>query len=40
MLNAVQWNATQATFMGDPEYVAAAAVQTTEMIARYLFVED
>jgi AcrR family transcriptional regulator len=40
VLNAVQWNATQAIFVGDAKLVDAAALETAEMISRYLFVED
>ena len=37
ILNAVQWNATQAYFHGDPGFLDAAAAATAEMVALYLF---
>ncbi|MBY0399403.1 TetR/AcrR family transcriptional regulator [Myxococcota bacterium] len=39
ILNAVQWNATQAYFHGDPRFVARAARATTELVERYVFAE-
>jgi TetR/AcrR family transcriptional repressor of mexJK operon len=38
VLNAVQWNATQAFLNEDPVFRDAAAAATTELVARYLFV--
>jgi hypothetical protein len=38
VLNAVQWNATQAYLQGDPEFLDGAAHATAELVARYLFV--
>jgi AcrR family transcriptional regulator len=38
VLNAVQWNATQAFLAGDAEFLDAAAHATAELVARYLFV--
>ena len=40
ILNAVQWNATQAIYVGEPELIDAASVATAEMISRYLFLDD
>ncbi len=37
ILNAVQWNATQAYFRGDARFLDAAAAATAEMVALYLF---
>jgi AcrR family transcriptional regulator len=37
ILNAVQWNATQAFFQGDPRFIDAAAQATAELVARYVF---
>lgn len=39
ILNAVQWNATQAFFQGSPALLDAAAAATAEMVALYLFRE-
>lgn len=38
VLNAVQWNSTQAFQSGDPAFRDAAADATAELVARYLFV--
>ena len=38
VLNAVQWNASQAFLNDDPEFRDAAAHETAELVARYLFV--
>jgi len=38
ILNAVQWNATQAFLNDDPKFRDAAAHATAELVARYLFV--
>ena len=40
ILNAVQWNSTQSQLRGDADATDQAAHATTEMISRYLFVED
>ena len=37
ILNAVQWNATQALLAGDPERIDHAAHATAELIVRYVF---
>ena len=37
ILNAVQWNATQAFFRGEPRFVQQAARATAELVARYVF---
>jgi AcrR family transcriptional regulator len=37
ILNAVQWNATQALLRGDPEEIDHAAHATAELILRYVF---
>ena len=37
VLNAVQWNATQALLDGDPQEIDHAAHATAELIVRYLF---
>lgn len=37
VLNAVQWNATQAYFRGRPRFLEEAAEATAEMVALYLF---
>lgn len=39
ILNAVQWNATQAYMSGDPRFVARAARATAELVAGYVFAE-
>ncbi len=38
ILNAVQWNASQAFLNDDPKFRDAAAKETAELVARYLFV--
>lgn len=38
VLNAVQWNAFQAILNDDPEFHDAAAHETAELVARYVFV--
>lgn len=38
VLNAVQWNSTQAFLNKDPAFRDAAAAATAELVARYLFV--
>jgi TetR/AcrR family transcriptional repressor of mexJK operon len=38
VLNAVQWNSTQAYLSEDPAFRDAAAAATAELVARYLFV--
>ena len=38
VLNAVQWNSTQAYLQDDPEFRDGAAQATAELVARYLFV--
>ena len=38
VLNAVQWNASQAFLNADPKFRDAAAHATAELVARYLFV--
>lgn len=38
VLNAVQWNASQAFFSGDARFRDAAAQATAELVSRYLFV--
>jgi AcrR family transcriptional regulator len=38
VLNAVQWNASQAFLNADPKFRDAAADATAELVARYLFV--
>lgn len=37
VLNAVQWNATQAVMRAEPEQVDAAAAAVSDMVSRYLF---
>lgn len=37
ILNAVQWNATQAFFRGEARFVEQAARATAELVARYVF---
>ncbi|MBK7950033.1 MAG: helix-turn-helix transcriptional regulator [Deltaproteobacteria bacterium] len=37
ILNAVQWNATQAYLQGDPRQVGRAARATAELVERYVF---
>ena len=37
ILNAVQWNATQAYFRGEARFVDQAARATAELVARYVF---
>jgi AcrR family transcriptional regulator len=37
ILNAVQWNASQAYLNGDPAFRDGAAHETAELVARYLF---
>lgn len=37
ILNAVQWNATQALLRGDPKHIDHAAHATAELILRYVF---
>lgn len=39
ILNAVQWNATQAFLQGDPRRVRPAARATAELVERYVFAE-
>ena len=39
ILNCVQWNASQAFLKGSPTFTDAAAEATTEMLARYMFVD-
>jgi AcrR family transcriptional regulator len=39
ILNAVQWNATQAFFRGEPRFVDQAARATAELVAHYVFRE-
>ena len=39
ILNAVQWNASQANLNGDPDFRDAAAHETAELVARYVFSE-
>ncbi|MFO0689618.1 MAG: TetR/AcrR family transcriptional regulator [Myxococcota bacterium] len=39
ILNAVQWNATQAFLQGDPRRVTRAARATAELVERYVFAE-
>lgn len=39
ILNAVQWNATQAYFHGDPRFVKQAARATAQLVERYVFAE-
>jgi len=39
ILNAVQWNATQALWTGDPKEMDHAARATAELIERYIFVD-
>jgi AcrR family transcriptional regulator len=40
ILNAVQWNATQSGLQGDVAEIDRVAHATTELITRYLFVDD
>ena len=39
ILNCVQWNASQAFLKGSPTFTDATAEATTEMLARYMFVD-
>jgi len=39
VLNAVQWNAAQTYLTGDPAFTDAAAQATSDLVARYLFVD-
>ena len=39
ILNCVQWNASQAFLKGSPIFTDAVAETTTEMLARYMFVD-
>ena len=39
LLNAVQWNAAQTYLTGDPRFTDAAAQATSDLVARYLFVD-
>lgn len=39
ILNAVQWNATQAYMNGDPRFVDRAARATAELVASYVFAD-
>ena len=39
VLNAVQWNATQAFMYGSPEEIDATAAATSDLVARYIFRE-
>jgi hypothetical protein len=40
VLNAVQWNSSQAFLNEDPAFRDAAAAATAELVARYLFVSE
>lgn len=40
ILNAVQWNATQAYLQGDPRSVARLARATSELVERYVFADS